>query len=295
MKTVGLVANTEKPNAARVLRGAIQLFRKADFNVVIESDTSRLLDHPPHSSSLAEIGRQCDALVVLGGDGTILQVARDVHGSQIPILSVNLGTLGFLTSILQKDLASAIEKLRSGDFTIAKRAMLDVKVFRAHKRLSAYHGLNDVVITRGSFSRLVRIEVEVDGDLLNTYACDGMIITTPTGSTAYSLSAGGPIIVPNADALAITPICPHTLSNRSVIVGSKSVVRAKLLPQPLGARSKEQIECLVTVDGQEQAHMGCNDVVEARQSASRLHMIVLPGHSHFEVLRHKLHWSGSSV
>lgn len=295
MKIIGLVANTEKLDAARVLREAVQLFQKAGFQLIVETDTAHLLEQKNSTASIADIARRCEALVVLGGDGTILRVARDIHGSEIPILSVNLGTLGFLTSILQKDLAPTIQKLKRGDFKITERAMLDVKILRGKQTLSTHHGLNDVVITRGAFSRLVRIEVEVDGELLNTYTCDGLIVTTPTGSTAYSLSAGGPIIVPNADSLAITPICPHTLSNRSVIVAGSSVIRAKLMPQTIRARSNEPIECLATVDGQEQAHLGCNDLVETRQSASRLHMIVLPGHSHFEVLRHKLHWSGSNV
>lgn len=295
MKTVGIVANTEKLDAARVLREAVQLCRRADFRVRIETETAHLLPKRPASSPLKKLAAECDLLVVLGGDGTILRVARDLQGKSIPILGVNLGSLGFLTAVSQKDMREAIAKIRSGKYRVTQRSMLDARVLRDGKPISTHRALNDVVITRGAFSRLVRIEVKVDAELLTTYTCDGLIVATPTGSTAYSLSAGGPIIVPGAPALVITPICPHALTNRSLIVGPQSVVSATLLPQPMRVRSNDPIECLVAMDGQEQVPLCPRDTVEARQSASQLSMIVLPGHSHFEVLRHKLHWSGSNV
>lgn len=295
MRTVGLVANTEKPGAARVARATWHLLRRAGWQVVVETQTARLLRRAPPAVPLRELASLAELLVVLGGDGTILRVARDTHGASVPILSVNLGTLGFLTTILQKDLAAAIEKLQRGQYRVVERVMLEADVVRGGKVLSRHRALNDVVITRGAFSRLVRIEVTVDGELLTTYTCDGLIVSTPTGSTAYSLSAGGPIISLNAPAFVITPICPHTLSNRSVIVGQESRIRATLLPQPVRAGSKEQIRCVVTVDGQEAVHLRPLEAVEARCSPHRFRMIALPGHSYFEVLRHKLNWSGSNI
>lgn len=278
-----------------MLRDAHQLFQRAGFRVLIEQESSHLLSKSASGLSLKELGAQCDLLVVLGGDGTMLRVARCLDGTEIPVFGINLGMLGFLTAISQKDIGETIAKIRAGDFQRAERTMLHVALLRAGKTISEHTALNDAVITRGAFSRLVRIEVAVDGELLTTYTCDGLIMATPTGSTAYSLSAGGPIIHPNARAFAVTPICPHALSNRSVIVSDASVVRARLLPQSARAKSSEQIECLVTIDGQEPVHLRPLDAIEVRRSARSLQMLMLPGHSYFGVLRQKLHWSGSNV
>jgi NAD+ kinase len=295
MNTVGLVANPEKLDAARVLREAVQLFQRAGFKVLVEADTSRLLEKSPPASPLAELAGKCDLLVVLGGDGTILWVARAIRGATTPILSVNLGTLGFLATITQKDLAKTIAKIQKRQYQTQELAMLDVAVLRGERSISQHRALNDAVITRGAFSRLVRIEVTVDGELLTTYTADGLIVSTPTGSTAYSLSAGGPIISPSASGFVITPICPHALSNRSVVVGNNSVIRARLISQGARAHSPEPVECMLSVDGQEQTHLHPLDVVEVRHGAGPLRLVTLPGHSYFEVLRHKLHWSGSNV
>jgi len=295
MKTVGLVANPEKPDAARVLREAVRLSQRAGFQVLVEADTANLLDKSLPSAPLADIAPRCDLLIVLGGDGTILWVARNLRGARTPILSVNLGTLGFLATITQKDLAGAIGKIQSGEYKTAELAMLHVAVLRDERAITEHHALNDVVIARGAFSRLVRIEVTVDGELLTTYTADGLILSTPTGSTAYSLSAGGPIISPSASGFVITPICPHALSNRSVVVGQSSVIRAKLLSMHARAHAAEPTECLITVDGQEQSHLRPLDVVEVRHAKDPVRLVTLPGHSYFEVLRRKLHWSGSSV
>jgi NAD+ kinase len=295
MKSVGLVANTEKSDAARVLHEAVQLFERGGFTVFVEAATARILQTAPASATVPELANRCDLIVVLGGDGTILSVARELRGAATPLLSVNLGTLGFLATILKKDLPQAIAKIQKGDFKITERAMLDIRVLRADREVSAHRALNDAVITRGSFSRLVRVEVTVDGELLTTYNSDGLILSTPTGSTAYSLSAGGPIMSPGASGFVITPICPHALSNRSVVVADSSIICAKLLKAVSRRYSTEPLECLVTVDGQEQVPLRPTDVVEARRSSSPLRLVTLPGHSYFEILRHKLHWSGSNI
>lgn len=295
IKTAGLVANTDKTDAGRVLREAVQLFERAGLRVLVEEDSAGLIAKAPSAMPLKELVSQSDVLVVLGGDGTMLRVARSLEGADTPIFGINLGSLGFLTAISQKDMGEAVEKIRKGDFQLAERTMLDVRILRNDQTLASHRALNDAVITRVAFSRLVRIEVTVDGDLLTTYTGDGLIIATPTGSTAYSLSAGGPIIHPGARSFAITPICPHTLSNQSVIVSDESVVRARFLPQSARSKGNQQIECLVAADGQELIHVKPNDAIEARRTAKALRMLTLPGHSYFGVLRHKLHWSGSNV
>lgn len=295
MKTVGVIANTDKLDAAPAVREALPLFKRARLDVMAETETARLANKTLPSASLRKLAEQCDFLAVFGGDGTILRVARHIHGSTTPILGVNLGTFGFLTAVSRKDIGRALRNIRRGEYKIGERAMLEVRVMRHAREILRHHALNDAVINRGAFSRLVRIEVEVDDELLTTYTCDGLIISTPTGSTAYSLSAGGPIISPAASAFAITPICPHALSNRSVIVAQESTIRAKLLPQNSKGGPKQKMACLVTVDGQEEVQLRPGDVVEARHSPSQIHMITLTDYSYFEVLRHKLHWSGSNV
>lgn len=237
-------------------------------------------------SDAASLARHVDLLLVFGGDGSMLRVVRELNGSITPILGINVGRLGFLTAVPSDELSTALEKVWRGDFEIESRPLLDAQGRTTGKKFQM-RALNDMVISRGAAPRMIELEVSVDGDLLTCYRCDGLIISSPTGSTAYSLSAGGAIVSPHAQVFAITPICPHALSNRSVIVGSDSTVQVKVI--------SEKVETTITADGQVQVDLSVGDVIDIKKSRRAAHLLHPGGTSFFDTLRRKLHWSGSNV
>jgi NAD+ kinase len=286
-KTVGVAAHAGKSQSRDRLFELLALLDESKVDVLLEQEAATLAARPDAAHTLKDIGKTADLVIVLGGDGTILRVARELEGSATPLLGVNLGNLGFLTSVRGDKLASAVREVLRGDYQVSERQALQATLLRASKRNEAHRALNDVVVSRGAFSRIVRLRLSVDGELLTEYVCDGMIFATATGSTAYSLSAGGPIMVPTARALIITPICPHALSNRSVIAGENSVVRCQVM--------SAAGELLLTVDGQVQLRMEVGDEVEVRQSPRTVQLVTPKNHSYFKVLREKLKWSGANV
>jgi NAD+ kinase len=221
-------------------------------------------------------------IVVLGGDGTLISVARKVGDLRTPILGVNLGSLGFLTEITLGELYPVLERVIEGEFEVTNRLMLEAVVRRDGQEVGRYRVLNDVVINKGAIARIIDMEVTVDSDYLTTFKADGLIISTPTGSTAYNLAAGGPIIYPGLHCLVISPICPHMLTNRPIIVSDESTIRVEV---------KFQDEDVVfTADGQVGMPLHGGDVVEIRKSRSSTLLIKSPSKDFFEVLRTKLHW-----
>ena len=286
-KTVGVVAHIGKAEARDRLLELLAVLAESKVRVLLEEQAATLAGQRKLAHTLGEIGKGADLIIVLGGDGTILRVARELGGSPTPILGVNLGNLGFLTSVRGEKLTAPVRAILRGEYEVSERQTLRTALIRGGKRQEAHRALNDVVISRGAFSRIVRLRLSIDGELLTEYVCDGMIFATATGSTAYSLSAGGPIMVPTARALIITPICPHALSNRSVIAGEDSVIRCRVA----GAAA----ELLLTVDGQMQLRMEVGDEVEVRQSPRTVHLVTPRDHSYFNVLREKLKWSGANV
>jgi NAD+ kinase len=286
-RTVGIAAHAGKPASRDRLIELLALLGQSQVNVLLEAEAAALADKPKAAQTLKEIGQTADLVIVLGGDGTILHVARELEGSATPILGVNLGSLGFLTSVRAEQLQEAVREVLRGEYQISERQMLQTALVRDGRPLETHHALNDVVISRGAFSRVVRLHLSVDGELLTEYVCDGMIFATATGSTAYSLSAGGPILVPTARALIITPICPHALSNRSVIAGEGSTIRCQV--------ASAAGELLLTVDGQVPLRMQVGDEVDVRQSPRTTQLVTPKGHSYFGVLREKLKWSGANV
>ena len=286
-KIVGVAANVDKPDSRSRLLELLDLFRANGVNALLEQQAATLASRPNDSLALDEIGKRVDMVFVLGGDGTILRVARGLAGADTPVLGVNLGGLGFLTSVSCEDLAKATAEILRGEYEISERFTIRTALIREGKQLETHRALNDAVISRGAFSRIVRLRVSIDGELLTEYVCDGMIFATPTGSTAYSLSAGGPILLPTARACILTPICPHALSNRSVIAGEQSVVRCQV--------ADAAGELLLTIDGQVQLRMQVGDEVEVRRSPEPVRLVTPKGHAYFDVLRQKLKWSGSNV
>ena len=240
----------------------------------------------PVCSDTAALADQVQLLMVFGGDGTMLRVARELAGSGTPVIGINVGSLGFLTDVQAHQLPLALRQIWAGETILESRSLIEASA-RDGGRTIAEIALNDFVISRGAAPRLIDLEVSVDGETLTRYRCDGVIVCTPTGSTAYSLSAGGAVVCPTADVFTLTPICPHTLSNRSVIVGLDSTVRVRVL--------SERMDTFLTSDGQKIIPLSTNDVVAIKRSRHSIRLLHLAGSSFFETLRRKLNWSGSNV
>jgi NAD+ kinase len=223
-------------------------------------------------------------LIVLGGDGTLLSAARAVRGRGIPIFAVNLGSLGFLAAIQMEELYPQLERALKGDLTVDRRQMLLTELWRDGKLVASYQGLNDMVLAKAEIARMIDLKVHVDGSFVCIYKADGLIVATPTGSTAYSLSAGGPIVFPSVAALSITPICPHMLTNRPVIVPDQSVIQTTVL-------GDDQTTYL-TIDGQVGELLKKGDLVVCRRSEHSISLVRPPNLLFFDVLREKLKWGG---
>ncbi len=285
--TVGIAVNPAKPESRGRLVELLDLLNQHHIGVRFEQEAAVLAGRPGEAQSLRDLAKAVDMLIILGGDGTILRVARELDGAGTPILGVNLGNLGFLTSVNCDELARTVTPILRGEYNLSARHTIQTSLLRNGKRLETHRALNDAVISRGALSRIVRLRLYIDEEWLTEYVCDGMIFATATGSTAYSLSAGGPILLPTARACILTPICPHALSNRPIIADERSVVRC----QVTGAAG----DLLLTVDGQVQVRIQVGDEVEVRSAPEAVHLVTPQRHAYFEVLRQKLKWSGSNV
>ncbi len=286
-RRIGLIAHTEKAASRAVLHKAASFITATGHAAFTEQATAEMSDLKlPAAENAAALARQVDLLLVFGGDGTILRVAREVAGTKTPILGINIGGLGFLTAASAKQLPQALKQLWNGDFTVETLPMIEAT---GRKQGSPFRelALNDLVISRGTVPRLIELEVNVDGEALTRYRCDGIILSSPTGSTAYSLASGGAIISPRAEVFAITPICPHTLSNRSLIVSLDSVIEVNVI--------SKHVESYLSADGHVRADLHAGDRISIRRSRQTVRLLRLTGGSFFATLRHKLHWSGSNV
>lgn len=285
-KTIGLIAHTGKVGSADLIRAVQKEFERLSLSVLVESATAR---HTGGKSehTVAELGDRADLLVVLGGDGTILNVVGQLGDSIKPIFGINIGSLGFLTCAASSDYAEAVKCIVAGEMEFSERTLLQVSVTGTAERSTEMTGLNDAVFSRGEVSRLIRLQTRVNGEALTEFNADGLIIATPTGSTAYSLSAGGPILAPESGALVITPICPHVLTNRSIIVGADAVIEVE--------PTARDHAVYLSVDGREALRLGLGAVVTVRKSHRTLSLAALPGVSFFSVVRRKLKWRGSNV
>jgi NAD+ kinase len=223
-----------------------------------------------------------EMIIVLGGDGTLLSVARQVWNKNIPILGVNLGGLGFLTEITMDELYRVLERVVQDDFEVNEREVLNAAVIRRGERIAEFTVLNDAVINKGALARIIDLETTINGEYLSTFRSDGLIISTPTGSTAYNLSAGGPIVYPSLHTIIITPICPHTLTIRPIIIPDDVKIRALL-------KSRSE-EVLLTLDGQQGFTLEFEDVVEVEKAEGHILLIKSPYRHYFELLREKLKW-----
>jgi NAD+ kinase len=271
IKRIGLIGNSDKAACAATLRQAARLIQRAGRKAFVDGDA-------------ASLAREVDLLLVFGGDGTLLHTARKIAGSPTPILGVNIGGLGFLTGVPSAELARALKCVWAGEFKFESRALIEAVGVCNGKKIHET-ALNDIVVGRGAVSRLIALDVGVDGELITRYRCDGLIISSPTGSTAYSLAAGGAVVVPTAEVFVMTPICPHALSNRSLILPLSSKISVKAIT-PLPAT-------ILSADGQLVAELAAGDEVIIRRSRRAIRLMHLADSSFFEALRHKLQWRGA--
>ena len=268
---IGLIGNSDKVACAKTIRQAARLIQRAGRKAFVDGDA-------------ASLAREVDLLLVFGGDGTMLGVAREIAGSPTPILGVNIGGLGFLTGVPSAELASALKCVWSGGFRFESRALIEA-VGNCDGRQIRETALNDIVVSRGAVSRLIALDVSVDGELITRYRCDGLIISSPTGSTAYSLAAGGAVVLPTAEVFAMTPICPHALSNRSIILPLSSKISVKAI-SPLPAT-------ILSADGQLIGDLDAGDEIVIRRSRRAIRLMHLADSSFLETLRRKLQWRGA--
>ncbi len=281
---VGILGNREKLEVRSLLPGIVRWIRSKHRRVTVERGLVRGLRGAATGLPLATLARRVDALLVLGGDGTMLHAARAASRTGVPLFGVNLGGLGFLTDTNVESLYSALGRLFSGDFQVERRIMVEtiVKSSRGGRAWKAI-GLNDAVIHARDRSRVVAIDIEIGKTPIGTLVGDGLIVATPTGSTAYSLSAGGPIVRPTIEALVATPISPHTLAFRPLLVGADESVRLRI--------RSDHAPAAVTVDGQLSRSLRPSDVVTMRRAATHVDLLVLERGSFYDVLRAKFAWA----
>ena len=285
-KTIGLIAHPRKPGVAEVIAAVAEEFRKLGIQVRLEQAAARLLGERAETT-ISELAAETDLLVVLGGDGTILNAAGHLGDHVKPIFGINVGSLGFLTCSSSTDYREAAEAVAKGRISFSERTMLQVQVISHGKAGPAAIGLNDAVLSRGKLSRLILLRTRVDGEDLTEFNADGIIVATPTGSTAYSLSAGGPIMAPESGVFVITPICPHVLTNRSVIVREESLIEIEV--------SDPDDPVYLAVDGRDPTLLEFGDTVAVRRAERKLPLAVMPNVSFFNVVRQKLKWRGSNL
>jgi NAD+ kinase len=281
IRSVGVFIKPNQPQIAEVVRALDAWLVERGLQVVMGEQAANTTGPPV--TLRPEIAQKIDLMIVLGGDGTLLAVARAIGSWPVPILGVNLGTLGFLTEIAQNELFETLEEVLMGHFLVEPRMRLDVAVERAGELVGHYLALNDAVLARTALSRMVDLEAWADGAEVTTYYGDGLIVSTPTGSSAYSLSAGGPLVLPGVQAMVLTPICPHTLTQRPLVLPHTCNVDIRVHNTRGG-------DVQLTVDGQVGCELREGDRVTVRRSEHPALMLAPPGRNRFEVMRTKLRW-----
>lgn len=286
ISTAGIISKPRSEKAAIVAPALVKWLAERGVEVRCDAETSAYLeDGAGVQKGLPReaVPEGTQLLIVLGGDGTLLSAARALKGRDIPLFAVNLGNLGFLTAITVDELYPQLERVLAGEYDVSRRRMLHTELWRAGQCACTYEALNDITLAKADIARIIDLDVQVDDHMMCLYKADGLIISTPTGSTAYSLSAGGPIMVPGVAALCITPICPHTLTNRPMIVPEEAVIQIRI--------SSDKTTYL-TVDGQVGEELQRGDRVTCRRSEQTVQLIRAGGVGFFDVLREKLQWGG---
>lgn len=282
MKQVAIFAKVHDPRCQGVASELVTWLEERKCQPLVDTHLAR---HVGYARGLTEkqIRDRAELVVVLGGDGTLISVARLFSSRQVPIVGVNLGSLGFLTEITVEQLYPVLEQCLAGSHRITERMMLDVTVTRGDQEISRCQVLNDAVINKGALARIIELEARVNDDFLTTFKADGLIISTPTGSTGYSLSAGGPIVQPLMKCVLITPICPHTLTNRPIVLSYQSVIR-------ITVKSSFDEMVYLTLDGQVGVELQEGDSIEIKRAETTTALVTSPEKDYFAILRAKLKW-----
>lgn len=287
IKRIGVVVKPHQPDALETLCRLTQWLSERDIKLVggpeIEQDR---IEHETgcvvQSVSLDELPKCVDLMLVLGGDGTMIAAARMIGDAEVPVIGVNYGGLGYLAEFPIEELFSALEAILAGQYKVQKRLMLAVELWRGEELITRNRVLNDVVVNKSALARIIEIEAYLNGQFVNLFRADGLIVATPTGSTAYNLSANGPVIYPSMNAIVITPICPFTLSNRPIVVPDESTIEVRLMT--------DNEEVALTLDGQVGFPLQVGDRVVIRKSQTAFNLVQPPNRNYFDVLRDKLKW-----
>lgn len=282
MRSIGIAAKTISPDARLMAEKTAADLRARGFEVTFDDETAKDLSDTHPSWPKSELGRHCDLLITFGGDGTLLSVARHAP-EHVPVIGVNMGTLGFLTEIRVEEFPHVLDRVLEGDYNVEPRVTFNVTVTGPGRENIQFRVLNDAAINKSALARIIEMRVSVAGLFVSTFRGDGLIIATPTGSTAYNLSAGGPIIYPTMGAVVITPICPHMLTNRPIVLPDELDIEVRLA-------TPDQQDIFLTLDGQEGFELHDTDVVNVRKSAEHVLMVQSPDKNYFDVLRSKLKW-----
>lgn len=286
MEKIGVIVNTKRPRADSVLAELRGLAEGHGFKLYAENaQMAELLgaEHLP----ITEFGNKVDVALALGGDGTVLYTARELHGSGIPIMGINLGSLGFLTSVGDTEMAQALDAIATGGGTISERDVAECRIYAGGEQVGKDPALNDIVLGWGASSRIVTLKLSINGEPVGSFMCDGMMVSTPTGSTGHSLSAGGPILHPGIGGFGINVICAHTLSSRPLVVPNSSRIDIEVV--------NAAKELILSIDGQDEYRVEQGGRISVCRSCHPVKFLQLPGLSYFSVLAQKLHWRGSSL
>ena len=283
-KRVGLLGKSEDRNVSMTLRALTAYLEQQKTRILLDQSIAGIFTEPPHPvADRQTLADSCDLAIVVGGDGTLLNAARSLAESGIAVLGINLGRLGFLVDVSPEDMTQQLQKILAGDFIEEQRTLLHATVTRNDEVLSETSALNDVVVHKKDVARMIELDTWIDDYFVNTNRSDGLIISTPTGSTAYALSGGGPILHPKLDAITLVPICPHTLSNRPIVVHDESVIKIII--------HEGTLEATVSCDGQVSHTLEAGDHITLRKHEHSLRLLHPQGHDYFAILREKLRWS----
>jgi NAD+ kinase len=282
IKRVGIISKPKKTEIREIVPSLLQWLHDRSIEVFMDKETGSIMQTSEHCRTRNEMPGMVDLLIVLGGDGTLLATARALNRKPVPILAVNLGGLGFLTAVTREQLYPTLEMVLTGTHASDFRVQLEGELIRADEVINSFLALNDVVLNKGAIARILDFELRVDGQFVSTYKSDGLIVSTPTGSTAYSLAAGGPIVTPAVQAFVVTPICAHTLTHRPLVLPDTVKIEVTVKSQREAA--------YLTVDGQVGITARSEDVVQLRKAGSRVELVQPPSTQYFEILQEKLKW-----
>ena len=283
INTVGIISRPRREDVARVVPPLVNWLKAHGAEVICDSETSDCIQPlAAQTRKREEIPGCIDLLIVLGGDGTLLSAARLTAECRVPILAVNLGGLGFLTTVPQDEIYSILEELFSGQHHVSERVMLDAEIIRAGGVIRRQIALNDAVLNKAALARIMDVELRVDGEYVTTYKADGLILSTPTGSTAYSLAAGGPIVYPSVEAFVVSPICPHTLTNRPIVIPDSATIEIDF--------KAEDDAVFLTLDGQIGIELMSGDHIRVQKAPNKLMLVRPAKKTYYQILRSKLKW-----